>query len=94
VDAYGAFLYVVEVGSGGVAGFRIGASTGGLSSIGTYAAGAGANSIAIRSDDSWLFVANSSASTLSQYAITISNGVLLAQPVTTTFNIPTGVAVK
>jgi 6-phosphogluconolactonase (cycloisomerase 2 family) len=94
VDAYGNFLYVVNTGSSNVTGFRIGASTGGLTSIGTYAAGVGANSIAIRSDDSWLFVANSTASTLSQYAITPATGVLAPQPVTTTFNIPTGVAVK
>jgi 6-phosphogluconolactonase len=94
VDAYGNFLYVVNTGSSNVTGFRIGASTGGLTSIGTYAAGVGSNSIAIRSDDSWLFVANSTASTLSQYAITPATGVLAPQPVTTTFNIPTGVAVK
>jgi 6-phosphogluconolactonase (cycloisomerase 2 family) len=94
VDAYANFLYVVNTGSSNVTGFRISASTGGLTAIGTYAAGVGANSIAVRSDDSWLFVANSTASTVSQYAITPSSGVLAPQPVTTTFNIPTGVAVK
>ena len=94
VDAYANFLYVVNTGSSNVTGFRISASTGGLTTIGTYAAGVGANSIAVRNDDSWVFVANSTASTLSQYAITPSSGVLAPQPVTTTFNIPTGVAVK
>jgi 6-phosphogluconolactonase (cycloisomerase 2 family) len=94
VDAYANFLYIVNTGSSNVTGFRISASTGGLTAIGTYAAGVGANSIAVRSDDSWVFVANSTASTLSQYGITPSTGVLAPQPVTTTFNIPTGVAVK
>jgi 6-phosphogluconolactonase (cycloisomerase 2 family) len=94
VDAYANFLYIVNTGSSDVTGFRISASTGGLTAIGTYAAGVGANSIAVRSDDSWVFVANSTASTLSQYGITPSSGVLAPQPVTTTFNIPTGVAVK
>ncbi len=94
VDAFGDFLYVVDTGSSQLSGFRISASTGALTSIGTYAAGVGANSIAIRSDDSWLFVANSTASTVSQYGITPSSGILSPQPATTTFNIPTGVAVK
>ena len=94
VDAYANFLYIVNTGSSNVTGFRISASTGGLTAIGTYAAGVGANSIAVRSDDSWVFVANSTASTLSQYGITPSTGVLAPQPATTTFNIPTGVAVK
>jgi|SRR5579872_48669 len=94
VDPYGKFLYVVDTGSNQLSAFRISASNGALASISTYATGAGANSIAIRSDDSWLFVADSTASTLSQYAVTPATGILIPQPATTTFNTPTGVAVK
>jgi 6-phosphogluconolactonase (cycloisomerase 2 family) len=99
VDAYGKFLYVVDTGSNQLSGFEINPSSGSLSAFTQPAisTGPGPNSIAIRSDDSWLFVANDggTANTLSQYAIVPATGGLLpaAQPVST-FNYPSGVAVK
>jgi len=99
VDAYGNFLYVVDtaLGQGQVSGFRIGSATGALTPLtpANVAAGVGANSIAIRSDDSWMFVANITSATLSEYAITPSTGELTPQlPPISTFNLPSGVAVK
>jgi 6-phosphogluconolactonase (cycloisomerase 2 family) len=97
VDAYGKFLYVVNTGSNNLRGFVINASTGALTPFAgqNIATGVGPNSIAIRSDDSWLFVANTGyPGTLSQYALTISAGSLLSVPATGTFDYPSGVAVK
>jgi len=50
--------------------------------------------MAIRSDDSWLFVANLNSANLSEYAITPSTGALTPQPQVQTDNFPWGVAVK
>ena len=97
VDAYGDFLYVVNTGSNNIFGYRINATNGGLTVFsGTPAAtGIFPNSIAIRSDDSWLFVANLGyPGTLSQYAITLSTGALDSLPAVTTLDYPSGVAVK
>jgi len=72
----------------------------------TVATGFGPVSIAIRSDDSWLFVANYGATTLggtnpspggttvSQYAVIPQSGALVVQPIIQTDNYPWGVAVK
>jgi DNA-binding beta-propeller fold protein YncE len=54
----------------------------------------GPNSIAIRSDDSWLFVANSNSANVSEYAITPAAGTLTPVSPFTTLNYPSGVAVK
>jgi 6-phosphogluconolactonase len=96
VDAFGNFLYVVDTAANVVSGFRISQSTGALTPLTppAVAAGLGANSIAIRSDDSWMFVANITAATLSQYAITPGTGALTPQQPISTFNYPSGVAVK
>ena len=97
VDAYGNFLYVVDTGSsvaGEISAFRISPSNGTLISIGNTATGSGPNSIAIRSDDSFLFVANLNSASVSQYAIQLANGELTPQTPITTFNYPSGVAVK
>jgi 6-phosphogluconolactonase (cycloisomerase 2 family) len=96
VDAYGNFLYVVNVASGSVSQFRIGTATGALTPLTPpfVSAGIGANSIAIRSDDSFVFVANLNPGTLSEYAINLQNGNLTPLPVIQTFNYPSGVAVK
>jgi 6-phosphogluconolactonase len=96
VDAFGNFLYVVDTGSGYVSSFKISPATGSLTPLNPpfVSAGVGANSIAIRSDDSWLFVANITAATLSQFAITPGTGELSPQPPISTFNLPSGVAVK
>jgi 6-phosphogluconolactonase len=96
VDAYANYLYVVDTGSNEISSFKISSATGTLSALtpATVAAGLGANSIAIRSDDSWMFVANITAATVSQYAITPSTGALLPQEAFSTDNYPSGVAVK
>jgi 6-phosphogluconolactonase (cycloisomerase 2 family) len=96
-DAYGSFLYVVDTASGLVSQFRISPTTGSLTALtpAFVAASVGANSISIRSDDSWVFVADKGPpSVLSQYAINLASGNLSAQTPTQTFNYPSGVAVK
>jgi len=100
VDAYGNFLYVVDTASGIISSFKITPTTGSLTPLNppSVSAGPGANSIAIRSDDSWMFVANSGSQgvgsqTLSEYGITPATGELTPQPPISTFNYPSGVAV-
>ena len=91
---------MVDTLSNQLSGFRISPITGSLSPLtpAVVATGAQPNSIAIRSDDEWVFVANfgspSSPSSLSQYAITPASGALAPQPSITTDNYPGGVAVK
>jgi 6-phosphogluconolactonase (cycloisomerase 2 family) len=97
VDAYGSFLYVVDTASGLVSQFRISPTTGSLTALvpAFVAASFGANSIAIRSDDSWVFVADKGPpSVISQYGINLASGNLIGQQPTQTFNYPSGVAVK
>jgi 6-phosphogluconolactonase (cycloisomerase 2 family) len=96
VDAYGKFLYVVNTGSGNISSFKISPTTGTLSIFlgAPVVAGQGANSIAIRSDDSWVFVANLTTGSLSQYAITQSTGILNPVAPVSTLDYPSGVAVK
>ena len=99
-DAYGNFLYVVDTESsagGLISAFRISPTTGALTPLSppTAATNSGPNSIAIRSDDSWMFVTNFNSATLSQYAIAPATGALTpVTPPTGTFTQPTGVAVK
>jgi DNA-binding beta-propeller fold protein YncE len=95
VDPYAKALYVVDTGSSQVSTFRISSATGTLTVLSTVATNQGANSIAIRGDDSWLFVANSTSGNISQYAITPATGSLTPQgaPIST-LNLPSGVAVK
>jgi 6-phosphogluconolactonase (cycloisomerase 2 family) len=97
VDAYGKFLYVVNKGSNNISGYEINSNTGALIpfSGAAVAAGVGANSIAIRSDDSWMFVANTGyPGTLSQYAISLTSGILNPVGPVSTLDYPSGVAVK
>jgi 6-phosphogluconolactonase len=96
VDAFGNFLYVVDTGSSQISAYRISSSSGVLTVLtGTnISTNSGPTSIAIRSDDSWMFVANINSANLSQYAITPATGALVPQPATSTFNFPSGVAVK
>jgi 6-phosphogluconolactonase (cycloisomerase 2 family) len=99
VDAYGKFLYVVNRGSNNISGYVINSSTGSLTLFSGQptATGTGPNSIAIRKDDSWVFVANlyNYPSTLSQYSMNQSTGTLnaVSAPVST-LDYPSGVAVK
>jgi 6-phosphogluconolactonase (cycloisomerase 2 family) len=96
VDAFGNFLYVLDQGSNMISPFRISPVSGAIQPLtpATVATGLGAKSIAIRSDDSWLFVTNNLAATLSQYSVTPASGALTPVPVTQTDNEPWGVAVK
>ena len=93
VDPFGNTLYVLDTLSNQVSILRISRS-GSLTSSSQVPTGLGPTSLAIRSDNSWLFVANFQAGTLSQYSITPSTGALAASAVTTTDNYPWGVAVK
>jgi 6-phosphogluconolactonase (cycloisomerase 2 family) len=96
VDAYGGFLYVVDTASGLVSQFKISPTSGTLTPLTPpfVSAGIGANSIAVRSDDSWVFVADKSSGSLSQYGIDLQSGNLSSVPPVSTFNYPSGVAVK
>ena len=97
VDAYGKFLYVVNKGSSNISGYEINSNTGALLpfSGAPVAAGVGPNSIAIRSDDSWVFVANTGyPGTLSQYAISLTSGILSPVGPVSALDYPSGVAVK
>jgi 6-phosphogluconolactonase len=96
VDPFGNNLYVVGTGSNTVSVFQISPVSGSLraASPAVVATGLRPTSIAIRSDDSWLFVTNFTAGTMSQYSITPATGSLSPQPAVTTDNYPWGVAVK
>jgi DNA-binding beta-propeller fold protein YncE len=95
-DAYGNFLYVVDTASGLISQFKIASATGSLTALTPpfISASVGANSIAVRGDDSFVFIANMNPGTLSEYAINLQNGNLIPLPVIQTFNLPSGVAVK
>ena len=97
VDPFGKALYVVGTGSGTISIFSIAQISGslGAGNPATVATGSKPTSIAIRSDDSWLFVTNFDSQSLSQYSVTPSTGNLTPQNTTTTTDDhPWGVAVK
>jgi 6-phosphogluconolactonase len=96
VDPYGNYLYVLDVGSNEISGYKISGVTGTLTAFTgvPIATNVEPTAIAIRSDDSWMFVSNLNSANLSEYAITPSTGILSPQAPTTTFNYPSGVAVK
>jgi 6-phosphogluconolactonase (cycloisomerase 2 family) len=96
VDPYGNTLYVVGTGSSTISIFSISPVSGSLTpgKTSTVTTGLRPTSIAIRSDDSWLFVTDFLAGTVSQYSITPATGELSPQPPVTTDNYPWGVAVK
>ncbi|HTW60130.1 MAG TPA: hypothetical protein VMD99_18550 [Terriglobales bacterium] len=95
VDAYGNYLYVLNT-TNNISPFRISPVSGSISPLtpSPIATGMGATSIAIRSDDSWLFVTNFISATVSQYSVTPSTGALTPVPSIQTDNYPWGVAVK
>jgi 6-phosphogluconolactonase (cycloisomerase 2 family) len=96
VDPFAQFLYVLDQQQNAISAYKISTSTGGLSPLSTptVATNSFPTSMAIRSDDSWMFVANLSQGTVSQYAITPATGTLTPQPAFQTDNYPWGVAVK
>jgi 6-phosphogluconolactonase (cycloisomerase 2 family) len=95
VDTYGNYLYVLN-GTNNISPYKISLTTGSISPLNPapIATGLGATSIALRSDDSWLFVSNFNAATMSQYAMTPSSGTLTPVTPIQTDNYPWGVAVK
>ena len=97
IDPSANFIYIVATGSDQLSWFRISSATGKLANLagGTVATGLGPNSIAIRGDDTWVFVSNLNAATVSQYALAPATGVLTPQnqPIST-YTYPSGVVVK
>ena len=96
VDPLGNYLYVVDTGENAISAYKISSTTGSLTSLSpaSVATNAGATSIAIRSDDTWMFVTNFNSANVSQYAVTPATGQLTPQPPIQTDNQPWGVAVK
>ena len=96
MDAYANFLYVVNTMGNSISGYRVSTTTGSLSPLSPAITTTNSfpTSIAIRSDDTWMFVTNLNSLNVSQYAITPSSGSLTPQPPVETDNFPWGVAVK
>jgi 6-phosphogluconolactonase (cycloisomerase 2 family) len=96
VDPFGNYLYIVDTLSNQLSGLHISPISGSLTDLSpaVVTTGTQPKSIAIRSDDSWIFVANFASATLSQYAVTPATGGLTPQTGITTDNYPWGVAVK
>ena len=101
VDPYGNFVYVLGTFSNTISPLKISPISGALTALSppTVATGVGPKSIAIRSDDSWMFVTNFGSTnlggnTVSQYSITPATGALAPETVIQTDNYPWGVAVK
>jgi 6-phosphogluconolactonase (cycloisomerase 2 family) len=96
VDPFGNYLYIVDTLSNQLSALHISPVSGSLTDLSpaVVTTGTQPKSIAIRSDDSWIFVANFASATLSQYAVTPASGALTPQTGITTDNYPWGVAVK
>ena len=96
VDPYGKWLYVLDTGSNQISGYAIASATGALTPFtgAPIATNLEPTSIAIRKDDSWLFVSNLNSANISEYSVTPATGILSPQPPITSFNYPSGVAVK
>jgi 6-phosphogluconolactonase (cycloisomerase 2 family) len=96
VDPYGNTLYVLDTGSNMISVLHISPVSGSLTTgnPAIVATGIKPMSMAIRSDDSWLFVTNFTAGTVSQYSVTPETGGLTPQPAIFVDNYPWGVAVK
>jgi 6-phosphogluconolactonase (cycloisomerase 2 family) len=77
-----------------LSGYRISPASGSLGNAATVATGSTPVSIAIRSDDNWVFVTNYSSANVSEYSLTPATGGLSPQAPITTDNFPFGVAVK
>jgi 6-phosphogluconolactonase (cycloisomerase 2 family) len=96
VDPYGGFLYVLASNADAMYAYKISSTNGALTPMtpAFVATGVFPTSIAIRSDDSFMFVANYTSGTLSEYGIAPGQGTLTVQPTVTAFPTPWGVAVK
>jgi 6-phosphogluconolactonase (cycloisomerase 2 family) len=96
VDPFANYLYVLDTAQNAIQAYKISSTTGSLTPLSppTVATNSFPTSIAIRSDDTWMFVTNLNQANVSQYAITPSSGALTPQPPVQTDNFPWGVAVK
>ena len=97
IDPFGNHLYVVDTLSNQISGYKISQVEGTLTPLGspTVATASKPVAIAIRSDDSWLFVTNYNSSSVSQYSITPASGMLAPASIgITTDTFPWGVAVR
>ena len=96
MDPFANFLYVVDTGESAISAYKISTTTGSLSPLtpATIATNSFPTSIAIRSDNTWMFVTNLNSLNISEYAITPSSGGLTPQPPIQTDNFPWGIAVK
>lgn len=94
VDPFGLFVYVLETKSNQISPFKIATVSGSLTAQSVVATGLQPTSMALRSDDSWMFVTNFNAASLSYYSVTPGTGALSPQPTIQTDNYPFGVAVK
>jgi 6-phosphogluconolactonase len=96
VDPLGNYLYVLDQVENAIRPYQIGTATGSLTALNPTYSGTNQfpTSMAIRSDDTWMFVTNLNSASLSEYAITPSTGALTTQPPVQTDNNPWGVAVR
>ena len=96
VDPLGLYLYVLDQQENAIRLYKISTATGTLTALTPAYSGSNQfpTSMAIRSDDTWMFVTNLNSASLSQYAITPSTGALTTQPPVQTDNNPWGVAVR
>lgn len=96
VDPFGKNLYVLNTLSNTVSQFKIAPGSGAITALtpATVTTGFMPTSITIRADDNWLFVSNYNAASVSQYAVSPTNGTLNQQAPIPTDNYPWGVAVK
>lgn len=96
VDPFGKFLYVLDEGSNQISGYEISPATGALTPFtgAPLATNLQPTAMAIRSDDSYMFVSNLNSANISEFAVNPSTGVLTPMSPITSFNYPSGVAVK
>jgi 6-phosphogluconolactonase len=96
VDPLGNYLYVLDQQENAIRPYKIGSATGSLTALNPAYSGSNQSptSMAIRSDDTWMFVTNLNSASLSEYAITPSTGALTTQAPVQTDNNPWGVAVR
>ena len=93
-DGFANYLYVLDQGQNAISGYKINPNTGSLQPFAaTIATNSVPMSMAIRSDNTWMFVTNLQQGNVSQYAITPSSGFLTPQSPFQTDNTPWGVAV-
>ena len=76
VEPSGRFVYAANLNSNNVSAFTIDATTGALSSLGTFATGTGPQSVLVDPSGAFLHVANAGSKDVSTFAINASTGAL------------------